>query len=132
MPAEQGANVAGIGGRLDVAAQAGQLEVALAHGERLAEDEGEPSAGHGDDGVPDQADGGEGHFKLPEALPGGVAVDARGFNHLPRDGLQRGVEAEGQVPHLAGEDEQDDAHLDAHLVAGNQSHHGQHHAEAES
>src|SRR5208283_1455848 len=67
--AEQGANVAGIGGRLDIAAQTGQLEVALAHGEGLAEDEGEPSAGDGYDGVPDQADGSVGHFKLPEALP---------------------------------------------------------------
>ena len=39
----------------------------------------EPAAGDGDDGVPDQADGGVGQLKLPEALPRGVAVDARGF-----------------------------------------------------
>ena len=43
------------------------------------------------------------------------------------NGLERGVEAEGEIPHLAGEDEQDDAHLDAELMAGNERHHGQHH-----
>ena len=129
---DQGADVAGVGGGLEVAAQAGQLEVAVAHGEHLAGDEGEPAAGDGDDGVPDQADGGVGHFKLPEALPGGVAVDARGFEHLAGDALERGVEAEGEIPDLAGEDEQDDAHLDAELVAGNQRDHGQHDAAAES
>ena len=126
--ADQGVNVAGVGGGLQIAAQAGELEVAVAHGEHLAGDEGEPAAGDGDDGVPDQADGGVGHFKLPEALPGGVAIDARGFDHLPGNALERGVEAEGQIPDLAGEDQQDDAHFDAELMAGNQSDHGQHHA----
>src|SRR5271157_4010275 len=120
------AHVGGVSGGLQVAAQAGQLEVASAHGEHLAGHEGKPSAGDGDDGVPDQADGGEGHLKLPEALPGGVAIDARGFQHLPGDGLQRGIETEGEVPDLAGEDEQDNAHFDAHLTARNERDHGQH------
>ena len=46
--------------------------------------------------------------------------------------LERGIEAEGEIPDLAGEDEQDDAHLDAHLVAGHQSDHGQAPQEGES
>ncbi len=124
---DQGADVAGVGGGLDIAAEAGKLEVAVAHGEHFADHEGEPSAGDGDDGVPDQADGGVGHFKLPEALPGGVAIDARGFEHFAGNAFERGVEAEGEVPDLAGEDEQDDAHLDAQLMAGNERDHGQHH-----
>ena len=122
---EQGAEVAGGGGGLEVAAEAGELEVAVAHGEHFAGDEGEPSAGDGDDGVPDEADGGVGHFELPEALPGGVAVDAGGFEHLFGDGFEGGVEAEGEVPDLAGEDEEDDAEFDAELVAGDEGDHGE-------
>ncbi len=125
MPAEEGSDVAGVGGGLHVAAEAGELEVAVAHGEHFAEHEGEPAAGDGDDGVPDEADGGVGHFKLPEALPGGVAVDARGFEHLFGDGFEGGIEAEGQVPDLAGEDEEDDGELDAELVAGDERDHGE-------
>ena len=124
---QQCAHVAGVGRGLDVAAQAGKLEVAIAHGEGFAEDEREPAAGHGDDGVPHQADGGEGHFELPETLPAGVAIDARRLQHLARNGFERGIEAEGEIPDLAGEDEQDDAHLDAELMAGNERDHGQHH-----
>ena len=120
------AHVAGNSGGLQVAAEAGQLEIASAHGEHFAGHECKPSAGDGDDGVPDQADGGKRHLKLPEALPCGVAIDERGFLHFPRDGLERGVETEGEVPDLAGEDEQDDAHFDAHLMARNERDHGQH------
>ncbi len=96
-----------------------------AHGEGLAEDECEPSAGDGDDGIPDQANGRVGHLKLPETLPCGVAVDARSLNHLARNGFKRGVKAEREVPDLAGENQQDDAHLNSELVAGNERNHGQ-------
>ena len=123
---QQGAHIAGGSGRLEVAAEARQLEVAIAHGEHLAGDQGKPSAGHGDDGVPHQADGGVWHFQLPEALPGRIAVDARCLDHLPGNAFERGVETKGQVPYLSGEDEQNDAHLDAHLMAGHEGHHGQH------
>ena len=52
----------------------------------------------------------------------------RGFAQLARDALERGVEAEGHVPDLAGEDEQDGAHLDAELARGKQRDHRQHDA----
>ena len=121
----EGAHVSGVGGGLEVAAEAGELEAFVAHGEHFAGDEGEPAAGDGDDGVPDEADGGVGHFQLPETLPGGVAVDAGCLEHLFGDGFKGGVEAEGEVPDLAGEDEEDDAEFNAELVAGDKGDHGE-------
>ena len=125
--ADQRANVAGVGRGLDIAAEAGKLEVDPVQRKHLAGHESEPAAGDRDDGVPHQADGGVGHLKLPEALPGGIAIDARGLDHLARNGFQRRVETECEIPHLPGEDEQDDAHLNAQLMVREQRDHRQHH-----
>ena len=46
--------------------------------------------------------------------------------------LQRGIEAERHVPHLAGEDQHDRTQLHAQLPGGEQRHHGQHHAGQEA
>ena len=110
---------------MQVAAEAGKLEVAVAHGEHFAGNEGEPAAGNRDDGIPHEADGSVRHLKLPESLPRGVAKDAGGLEHLAGNALERGVEAEGEVPDLTSEDEQDDAHLDAHLVTRHKGNHGE-------
>ncbi len=58
-----------LGGGLQIGAEAGQAEVAIAEDEHLAGHEEEPAAGDRDHGVPDQSDGGEGQLQLPEALP---------------------------------------------------------------
>ena len=125
MPAVMGAHVSIVGGGFKVAAEAGELEAAVAHGEHFAGDEGEPAAGYGDNRIPDQADGGVGHFELPETLPGGVAIDSGSLKHLFGHGLEGGIETKGQVPYLAGEDEEDDAEFDAELVAGDEGDHGE-------
>ncbi len=115
-----------VGGGLQVGAEAGQAEGARADVEHLAGDQGEPGAGDGHDGVPDQADGGVGQLELEQALQAGEAVDAGGFEQLARDALERRVEAEGEVPDRAGEDEEDSAHLDAELAGGEEGDHGEH------
>ena len=124
---QQRAHIARVGRRLHVTAQAGKLEVTVSHGEHLAEHQGEPAAGHRNNRIPHQPDGGIGHFQLPEALPSRKAVDVRGLDHLPRNGLERRVETERQVPNLTGEDEENDPHFDAQLMSWHQRHHGQHH-----
>ena len=65
---------------------------------------------------------------MPEALPRGEAVDLRGLAQLARNAADGGVEAEGHVPDLAGEDEQDGAHLDAELTRRQERDHHQHDA----
>ena len=71
--------VAGVGGGLEVGAEAGQAEVARAEVEHLAGHQEEPSAGDRHDGVPDEADGGVGQLQLDEALQAREAVDAGGL-----------------------------------------------------
>jgi len=85
---DEGLDVTVSGGGLQIAAEPRKLEAAIAHGKHLAGDQCEPSTGDRDDGVPHKADGRVRHFELPEALPCGVAIDARGFNHLARDAFE--------------------------------------------
>ena len=120
------ANIAGVCSSLQITAKARELEIAITHGEHFARDKGKPSARDGDDGVPDEADCGVGHFKLPEALPGRVTIDSRSLEHLFRDAFQRGIEAESEVPNLTGEYQQDNAHLDSELMARNEGYHCEH------
>ena len=121
-----GEAIAGVGGGLQVGAEAGEAEGARAEVEHLAGDEGEPGAGDAHDGVPDQADGGIRELELEQALDAGEAVDVGGFAQLARDALQRRVKAEGHVPDGAGEDQDDRAHLDAELAGGEEGDHGEH------
>ena len=125
---QDGARVPGIGRGLQVGAQPGKAKVAIAQHEHFAGHQEEPSAGHRHHGIPDQSDGRVGQFQLPEALPPAQAVDLRRFQHFARNVLQRGVEAEGHVPDLAGEDQQNGPELHAQLPGGEQRHHGHHHA----
>ena len=46
--------------------------------------------------------------------------------HVLRNALERSVEAEGHVPDLPGEDEQDGSGFDSQLPAGEQGYHRQH------
>jgi hypothetical protein len=113
---------------LQIRTEAGQAEIVGAEHEHLAGHQEEPAAGHRHHGVPHQADGGEGQLELREALIPVEAVDFGGFAHVAGNALQRRIEAEGHVPHLSGEDEQDGSHLDTDLVMRKQRDHGQHHA----
>src|ERR1022692_688773 len=95
------------GGRLQIAAQPRETKVSFAEDKHLAGDQEEPASGNRDNRIPNEPDSRKRHFKLPESLPGGVTIDARSLEHLSGNALERGVEAEGHVPHLASEDEED-------------------------
>ncbi len=123
-----GGSVVRRGGRLEVGAKAGQAEVAGAEDEHLAGHEEEPAAGDRDHRVPDEADGGERELELDEALEGRELVDTGGFGEFLWDAFDGGVEGEGHVPDLAGEDQQDGAHFDADLARGKEGDHGEHDA----
>ncbi len=123
----QGAHVAVIRRGLDVAAQPRQLKIAITHGEGFAKNERKPAARHRNNGIPYQPDCREWHFQLPKTLPSGISIDARGLKHLPRNGFERGIEAEGKVPDLPGKDQQNDGHLNAKLMPGDERDHGEHH-----
>ncbi len=125
---EDGVPVAGIGGRLEVGPESGETEVAGTEVEHLARHQEEPGARNGHDRVPDQADRGVRKFELHQALQAGEAVDGRRLDQLARDALERGVEAEGHVPHGAREDEHDGAQLNADVPGREEPDHGQHHA----
>ena len=116
------------GRRLQIGAQAGETEVAVAQDEHLAGHQEKPSACDRHHRVPNQPNGRVRQFQLPEALPCREAKDPGGFPELSRQALERGIEAEGHIPHLPGENQQDRAQLNAQLPPRNQRHHGQHHA----
>src|SRR5229473_4417489 len=120
------ARVAMTRGRLKKRAKAGEAKVAIAEDEHFAGHEKKPAAGDGHHGIPDEADGGKGKVELGEALPAAETVDDRDFFELARDGLQRRVETESDVPDLAREDEQDGAELDAELAVRKDRDHGEH------
>ncbi len=124
---ENGARIAGIGGGLQVGSQAGKPQVALAQDEHLTRHQEKPSTGDAHHGIPDEPDCGIGKLQLGEALPPAEAVDQRRFVHLARDALHAGVDAEGHIPDLPGENQQDRAELHAHLARREQRHHGDHH-----
>ena len=101
---KDGTRVSGAGSGLQVGAESGQPKIARAEHEHFAHHQGEPTSGHRHHGVPDQADGGEGQLHLDEALPPAETVNFCGLAHLVGNALERSVEAESHVPHLAGED----------------------------
>src|SRR3979490_2125320 len=113
-------------------AKAGEAKVAIAEDEHLAGHEKKPAAGDGHHRIPDEADGGKGKIELGEALPAAETVDDRDFFELARDGLQRRVETESDVPDLAREDEQDGAELDAELAVRKDRDHGEHDSRQEA
>src|SRR5579862_7474222 len=115
---KDGARVSGAGCGLEIRSEAGQAEVARAEHEHLAGHEEEPAAGDRHHGVPDQTDGGERKLHLDETLPPTEVVDSRGLAHLFWNAFERSVEAEGHVPDLAGEDEEDRSGFDSELTAG--------------
>ena len=112
-PIENAARISLAGRRLKIRAQAGQAEIALAEHEHLAGHQEEPPAGDGYHRVPNQADRAVGQFKLQELLQAVESIDPRGFPQLFGDRPERSVEAERHVPHLAREDENHRADLDA-------------------
>jgi hypothetical protein len=124
---QDGARIAMAGGRLQKGAQAGQTKVPRTEHEHFASHQKKPSAGNGHHGVPNEANGGKGQVELDKALPSAEAVDDGGFAQFARLGFERGVKAEGDVPDLPGEDQQDGAQLNANLAVRKNSHHGQHH-----
>ena len=107
--------VARIGRGLQIRAQAGQAKVAIPQHEHLARHQKEPAARHRHHGVPDQPDGGVGQLQLHELLPPAQAVHPRSLQHFARNILDGRVHAEGHVPHLPGEDQQDRPELHAQL-----------------
>ncbi len=131
-PIENAARISLAGRRLKIRAQAGQAEVTLAEHEHLAGHQEEPPAGDGYHRVPNQADRAVGQFKLQELLQAVESIDPRGFPQLFGDRPERSVEAERHVPHLAREDENHRADLDAQLARREQRDHGQHYARQEA
>ena len=120
-------DIAGVGRGLQIRTQSGQAQVAIVEHERLARHQEKPSAGHRHHGVPHQPDGRAGQLQLGEALPPAQPVNAGRLHQFVRNILGGRVHAEGHVPHLAGEDQQDGAELHAELPRGKQRHHGHHH-----
>src|ERR1035441_818516 len=101
---------------LQVRAQPGQAEVARAQHEHLAGHEKEPAARNRHHRIPYQANGSIRKLELRESLIPAEAVNLGGFAHVARNALQRRIEAEGHVPYLPGENQQDRPHFDADLV----------------
>src|SRR6267143_116465 len=129
---ENRAGVAMARRRLKKRAEAGEAKVAIAEDEHLAGHEKKPAAGDGHHGIPDEADGGKGKIELGEALPAAETVDDGDFLELARDGFQRRVETESDVPDLARKDEQNGAELDAELAVRKDRDHGEHDSRQEA
>src|SRR6266403_1695020 len=106
--------------------------IAIAENEHLACHKKKPAAGDGHHGIPDQADGGKGKVELGEALPAAETIDDRGFVEFARNGFERGIKTEGDVPDLTRKDEQDGAELDAELAVRKDRDHGEHDARQEA
>ena len=121
-------SVASARSSLQIRTQSRQTKVAVAEDEHLARHQEKPAARDRHHRVPHQSDRRVWQLELGEALIPVEAIDLGGFAHVARNALQRRVEAEGHVPDLAGEDEQDCSHLDADLMMRKQRHHRQHHA----
>ncbi len=119
--------IARAGCGLQIGSQAGQPEITLSQHEHFTHHQREPPSGHRHHRVPHQADGRRRQLQLSEALPRTEAVDRCSLAHLVWNSLQRRVETEGHIPHLAGEDQKDGTHLQAKLPAGKKRHHRQHH-----
>jgi len=129
---ENRAGVAMARRRLKKRAKAGEAKVAIAEDEHFAGHEKKPAAGNGHHGIPDEADGGKGKVELGEALPAAKTIDDRGFVEFARNGFERGIKTEGDVPDLARKDEQDGAELDAELAVRKNCHHGEHDSRQEA
>ena len=127
-----GGLVAGAGCRLQERSQAGETKVARAEDEHLTGHEEKPAAGDRNHGIPDKSDGGVRQFELQETLQRGKLVDGCRLGEFARDRLNRRVEGEGHVPHLASKDQDDGTHLDADLARGEKCHHGEHDAREEA
>src|SRR5260370_1548455 len=118
--------------RLKKRAKAEEAKVAIAEHEHLAGHEKKPATGDGHHGIPDEADGGEGKVELGEALPAAEAINNRGFVEFARNGLERGIKTEGDVPDLARKDEQNGTELHAELAVRKNRHHGEHDSRQEA
>lgn len=127
-----GGPVFGGGGSLKIAAETWKAEISGAEDKHFASDKEEPAAGNRNHAVPDKADGSGGELKLQKALPAGVAVNGRGFDEFVGKAFERGVEGEGHIPDLAGEDEDDGTELQTDLTRGEEGDHGKHDAGQEA
>src|SRR6266851_3832033 len=129
---ENRARVAMARGSLKKRAEAWKTEVAIAEDEHFAGHEKEPAAGDGHHGIPDEADGRKREVELGEALPAAETIDDRGFVEFARNGLQRRIKTEGDVPDLARKDEQDGAEFDAELLVRKDGDHREHDSRQEA
>ena len=121
-----GHHVALLRGGGHVGPEPGQPEIlALPEGEGLAGHEEEPAVGHAHHGVPDQVRGREGDLQPAQALDPGQAVGPRDFVEAVRQRLQPLVEGEGEIPGLAGDDEDDGGQFQARVAVWEEAHHGQ-------
>jgi hypothetical protein len=125
---ENRARVAMAGRGLQERAQAGEAEVVRAKHEHFASHQEKPAAGDGHHGIPDETDGGKRKVELGEALPAAEAIDDRGLMQFARNGFQRRIETESNIPDLPGEDEQDAAEFYAEFAVGKDGDHSEHHA----
>ena len=81
---EHGGEIALVDGERDIGADARQQHVVAGDADRLRGDDEEPAARHRHHHVPDELRQREGHFELPEALPGRQVIHARGLAQIVR------------------------------------------------
>src|SRR5207249_2820507 len=68
----------------------------------------------------------KGRSSSAKTLPAAETINDGHLVEFTRNGFQRGIKAEGDIPDLAGKDEQDGTELDAELAMRKDGHHGQH------
>ena len=105
-----------VGRTLHVRADARQSKRFLFQLESFARIEEEPPSRHAHHAVPDEPQCGKGELQLRESIEPREAIDRRHLALFQRDRHQRVVEAEGHVPRLTREDEQDRRNLEADVV----------------
>ncbi len=102
----------------DIGSDPGQQHLVVGDADGLAGDDEEPAARHRHHHVPNQLRQREGHFELPEALPGREVIHPRGFAQIVRHRDERLVQAERHVPGLRGEDRENGGAFVAEEAAG--------------
>ncbi len=107
-------------------------KIAVAKDEHLASHEKKPAASDGHHGIPHETDGRKRKVQFGKALPAAEAINDRGLVELARDGFQRRVKTESNIPDLARKDEQDGAKLDTELPVRKDRDHGEHDSRQET
>ena len=101
---QDGAGIAVACGGLQKRTQPWQTEVSFAKHEHFAGHQKKPPASDGNHGVPNEANRGERKIQLDKSLPPAKAINDGSLTEVAWNGFQRRIEAESDIPSLAGED----------------------------